>query len=92
MCQALTGSVERIDAWRDTSRFRICRACELRRVKSLSILSSASRAVRPRYEIPNSVEPEGACASSRNDPTSSYLRAPSCLAKRGRRGAEGVSG
>lgn len=61
-------------------------------MKSLSILSSASRAIRPRYEIPNSVEPEGACASSRNDQTSSYLRAPSCLAKRGGRGAEGCRG
>lgn len=28
------------------------------RMDSLSILSSASRAITPRYEIPNSVEPE----------------------------------
>lgn len=61
-----------------------------RRVKSLSILSSASCAIRPRYEIPNSVEPEAACASSRNDPTSSYLRAPSCRVRWVLRGRERV--
>jgi len=51
------------------------------RVKSRSILSAASRAVRSRRQIPNSAESDGARASCRNDPTSSYLGAPSCLAR-----------
>lgn len=57
-------------------------------MKSLSILSSVSRTVRPHYGIPNSVEAEEARASCRNDPTSSYLRAPSCLARVVWRGGE----
>ena len=67
------------------------------------IFGLARHKATPCYEIPNSVESEGARASSLNNPTSSYLRAPSCLATRsgrrctvcrwakGRTGRKGVS-